>query len=142
MRPDTILVSLMWANNEIGTINEVPEIGALCHEREVIFHTDATQWVGKMPVDVDADNIDLLSMSGHKIYGPKGVGVLYVRRRKPRVRLQALVDGGGQERGFRSGTLNVTGIVGLGMACEICQTEMDGERERLLKLRKSARDRA
>ncbi|MCC7390116.1 MAG: IscS subfamily cysteine desulfurase [Phycisphaerales bacterium] len=141
MRPDTILVSLMWANNEIGTINEVPEIGALCHEREVVFHTDATQWAGKMPVDVDADNIDLLSMSGHKIYGPKGVGVLYVRRRKPRVRLQALVDGGGQERNFRSGTLNVTGIVGMGKACEIARAEMDADRERLLKLRKKLEDR-
>jgi cysteine desulfurase len=136
MREDTILVSLMWANNEIGTINEVPEIGALCHEREVVFHTDATQWAGKMPVDVVADNIDLLSMSGHKIYGPKGVGVLYVRRRKPRVRLQALVDGGGQERGFRPGTLNVTGIVGLGKACEIAGQEMDADRERLLALRR------
>ena len=141
MRGDTILVSLMWANNEIGTINEVPEIGALCHDSGVIFHTDATQWAGKMPVDVDADSIDLLSMSGHKIYGPKGVGVLYVRRRKPRVRLQALVDGGGQERGFRPGTLNVTGIVGMGKACEIAKAEMDADRERLLKLRKRIEDR-
>ncbi len=135
MREDTILVSLMWANNEIGTINEIPEIGALCHERDVIFHTDATQWAGKMPVDVSKDNIDLLSMSGHKIYGPKGVGALYVRRRRPRVRLQALVEGGGQERGFRSGTLNVTGIVGLGAACRIAREEMDADRERLLGLR-------
>jgi cysteine desulfurase len=125
----------MWANNEIGTINEIPEIGALCHERDVIFHTDATQWAGKMPVDVNTDNIDLLSMSGHKIYGPKGVGALYVRRRRPRVRLQALVDGGGQERGFRSGTLNVPGIVGLGAACRIALAEMDADRERLLGLR-------
>ncbi|MBX3364666.1 MAG: IscS subfamily cysteine desulfurase [Phycisphaeraceae bacterium] len=136
MRPDTILVSIMWANNEMGTINEVPQIGALCHEKGVLFHTDATQWVGKMPTDVEKDNIDLLSFSGHKIYGPKGVGVLYVRRRKPRVRLQALVDGGGQERGFRSGTLNVTGIVGLGKACEIARAEMDKDGERLLALRK------
>ncbi|HZW09442.1 MAG TPA: IscS subfamily cysteine desulfurase [Phycisphaerales bacterium] len=135
MREDTILVSIMWANNEIGTINETPEIGALCHERGVVFHTDATQWAGKMPVDVDKDNIDLLSMSGHKIYGPKGVGALYVRRRRPRVRLQALIDGGAQERGFRSGTLNVTGIVGLGAACEIARREMDADRERLLALR-------
>ena len=141
MRDDTILVSLMWANNEIGTINEVPEIGALCHDRGVIFHTDATQWAGKMPVDVNADNIDLLSMSGHKIYGPKGVGVLYVRRRKPRVRLQALVDGGGQERNFRPGTLNVTGIVGMGKACELAQAEMDTDRERLFTLRKRIEDR-
>jgi cysteine desulfurase len=126
----------MWANNEIGTINEVPEIGKLCHEREVIFHTDATQWVGKMPTDVERDNIDLLSWSGHKIYGPKGVGALYVRRRKPRVRLEAIFDGGGHERGMRSGTLNVTGIVGFGKACELCKAEMDRDGERLLKLRR------
>jgi cysteine desulfurase len=135
LRDDTILVSLMWANNEIGTINEIREIGALCHERDVIFHTDATQWVGKMPTDVEKDNVDLLSFSGHKIYGPKGVGGLYVRRRRPRVRLQALADGGGQERGFRSGTLNVTGIVGLGKACEIAAAEMHQDAERLYKLR-------
>jgi cysteine desulfurase len=136
MREDTILVSLMWANNEIGTINEVPEIGALCHERGVIFHTDATQWVGKMPTDVEKDNIDLLSWSGHKIYGPKGAGALYVRRRKPRVRLEAILDGGGHERGMRSGTLNVTGIVGFGMACELCMNEMENERDRLFRLRR------
>ncbi|MCA9279455.1 MAG: IscS subfamily cysteine desulfurase [Phycisphaeraceae bacterium] len=135
MRDDTILVSIMWANNEIGTINEIPQIGALCKERGVLLHTDATQWVGKMPTNVEKDNVDLLSLSGHKIYGPKGVGALYVRRRKPRVRLQALVDGGGQERNFRSGTLNTTGIVGLGKACEIAAAEMDVERERLFKLR-------
>ena len=145
MRDDTILVSLMWANNEIGVINEVPEIGALCHDRGVIFHTDATQWAGKMPIDVKTDNIDLLSMSGHKISGPKGVGALYVRRRRPRVRLVALQEGGGQERGYRSGTLNVTGIVGLGKACEICMNEMDTDRERILgfreKLEKTITDR-
>jgi len=135
MREDTILVTLMWANNEIGTINEIPEIGALCKSRDVIFHTDATQWVGKMPTDVERDSIDLLSLSAHKMYGPKGVGALYVRRRKPRVRLVPLQEGGGQERGFRSGTLNVTGIVGLGKAAELCLAEMDSERERLLKLR-------
>jgi cysteine desulfurase len=135
LRDDTILVSIMWANNEIGTINEVREIGGLCHERGVIFHTDATQWVGKMPTDVEKDNVDLLTLSGHKLYGPKGVGALYVRRRKPRVRLTALVDGGGQERGFRSGTLNVTGIVGLGKACAIAGQEMDADGARLLKLR-------
>ena len=135
LRPDTILVTLMWANNEIGTINEIPRIGALCHEKNILFHTDATQWAGKMPVDVEKDAIDLLSMSGHKIYGPKGVGALYVRRRRPRVRLTSLVDGGGQERGFRSGTLNVTGIVGLGKACEIARAEMDTDGARLLKLR-------
>jgi len=135
MREDTILVTLMWANNEIGTINEVPEIGALCKERGVIFHTDATQWVGKMPTDVQKDNIDLLSWSGHKIYGPMGVGALFVRRRRPRVRLVAQIEGGGQERGYRSGTHNVPGIVGFGKACELCEQEMDSERERLLALR-------
>ncbi|MFM8874415.1 MAG: IscS subfamily cysteine desulfurase [Phycisphaerales bacterium] len=136
MRPDTILVTIMWANNEIGTINEVPQIGALCHERDVVLHTDATQWVGKMPTDVERDHIDLLSWSGHKIYGPKGVGALYVRRRKPRIRLEAIMDGGGHERGMRSGTMNVTGIVGFGKACELCAQEMEHERERLLKLRR------
>jgi len=136
MRDDTILVTIMWANNEVGTINEVPEIGAVCREKGVVFHTDATQWVGKMPTDVDRDNIDLLSWSGHKIYGPKGVGALYVRRRKPRVRLQAQMDGGGHERGMRSGTLNVPGIVGMGAACAICAEEMETERERLLGLRR------
>lgn len=135
MREDTILVTIMWANNELGTINEIPEIGKLCHERGAVFHTDATQWVGKMPTNVTTDNVDLLSMSGHKIYGPKGVGALYVRRRKPRIRLTAIQEGGGQERGFRSGTLNVPGIVGLGKACELCAAEMDDERERLLALR-------
>jgi cysteine desulfurase len=135
LRPDTILVSVMWANNELGTINEVPEIGRLCHARDIVFHTDATQWAGKMPTNVEADSIDLLSWSGHKIYGPKGVGGLYVRRRKPRVRLEALLDGGGQERGMRSGTQNVTGIVGFGKACELCQHEADSERPRLLAMR-------
>ncbi len=135
IREDTILVTVMWANNEIGTFNEIPEIGALCHEKGIIFHTDATQWVGKMPTNVKTDNVDLLSLSGHKMYGPKGVGALYVRRRRPRVRLNALQEGGGQERGFRSGTMNVTGIVGLGKACELCAQDMDSERERLLKLR-------
>ena len=135
LREDTILVTVMWANNEIGTFNEIPEIGALCHEKGIIFHTDATQWVGKMPTNVKTDNVDLLSLSGHKMYGPKGAGALYVRRRRPRVRLSALQEGGGQERGFRSGTSNVTGIVGLGKACELCAQDMDSERERLLKLR-------
>jgi cysteine desulfurase len=136
MREDTILVTIMWANNEIGTINEIPEIGALCHRKNIIFHTDATQWVGKMPTDVKKDEVDLLSFSGHKLYGPKGVGVLYVRRRRPRVRLTAIQEGGGQERGIRSGTLNVPGIVGLGKACELAMREMDAERERLFKLRR------
>ncbi len=129
MRDDTILVTLLWANNEIGTVNEIPEIGKLCHDKGVIFHTDATQWVGKMP------NVDLLSLSGHKMYGPKGVGALYVRRRRPRVRLVPITEGGGQERGYRSGTLNVTGIVGLGAAAEIAKNEMAADADRLLKFR-------
>lgn len=140
LREDTILVSLMWANNEIGTINEIRQIGELCKSRDIIFHTDGTQWFGKMPTDVYADNIDLMSFSGHKIYGPKGVGGLFVRRKRPRVRLTPLVDGGGQERGFRSGTLNVTGIVGLGKASEIAMHEMSGEAIRLGKLRKKLED--
>ena len=135
MRDDTILVSIMWANNEIGTINEVPQIGALCHDRGAVFHTDATQWVGKMPTDVVKDNIDLMTFSGHKMYGPNGVGGLFVRRRRPRIRITAQIEGGGQERGFRSGTLNVPGIVGLGKAAELCLEEMDAEQERLLALR-------
>jgi cysteine desulfurase len=140
MRPDTILVSIMWANNEIGTINEVPKIGRLCKERDVIFHTDATQWVGKMPTDVEAAGIDLLSASAHKMYGPKGVGFLYVRRRKPRVRLTPLFDGGGHERGMRSGTLNVPGIVGMGEAAEIAGREMGEEATRNRRLRDKLED--
>ncbi|MEM9372348.1 MAG: IscS subfamily cysteine desulfurase [Planctomycetota bacterium] len=141
MRDDTVLVTVMWANNEIGTINEIPEIGALCHDKGVVFHTDATLWVGKMPTDVKRDNVDLLSLSAHKMYGPKGVGALYVRRRRPRVRLTAIQEGGGQERGLRSGTLNVSGIVGLGKACELCAQEMDAEQERLFQLRKRVEDK-
>lgn len=125
IREDTILVSLMWANNEVGTINPIREIGAVCRERGVLFFTDATQAVGKIPVDVDADNIDMLCLSGHKVYGPKGVGCLYVRRRKPRVRLVAQMDGGGHERGMRSGTLNVPGIVGLGAACAVAEQDLE-----------------
>ena len=117
--PETILVTIMYANNEIGVVNPIAEIGKLCHERNVIFHTDAVQAVGKIPVDVNAMNIDVLSLTAHKLYGPKGVGALYVRRRNPRVQLSAQLDGGGHERGMRSGTLNVPGIVGLGAACEI-----------------------
>jgi len=135
IRDDTILVTLMWANNEIGTVNPIPEIGALCHDRGILLHTDATQWVGKMPTNVAEDNVDLLSWSGHKIYGPKGVGALYVRRRRPRVRLEAIQEGGGQERGMRSGTLNIPGIVGFGLACELCQQEMASEADRLLAFR-------
>jgi cysteine desulfurase len=135
IRPDTILVSIMAANNETGAIQPFREIGAICKERGVIFHSDATQAVGKIPVDVEADAIDLLSLSAHKIYGPKGVGALYVRKKNPRVRLTAQNDGGGHERGFRSGTLNVPGIVGLGMACQIAGQEMKKEHARLSGLR-------
>jgi len=135
IRDDTILVSIMWANNEIGTINQIAQIGAACKEKNIIFHTDATQAVGKIPVDVEAAGVDLLSATGHKLYGPKGCGFLYVRRRRPRVRLEPLIDGGGHERGMRSGTLNVTGIVGVGAACAIAQQEMPEESKRLTSLR-------
>ncbi|MCC7429256.1 IscS subfamily cysteine desulfurase [bacterium] len=131
----TILVSLMMGNNEIGTINPVKEIGAVCRKRNVVFHTDATQCVGKIPVDVDGMNIDVMSVSGHKIYGPKGIGALYVRRKNPRVKLAGVIDGGGHERGMRSGTLNVPGIVGLGKACEIAGKEMEQETKRINYLR-------
>jgi cysteine desulfurase len=131
----TILVSIMFANNEIGVIQPVAAIGKLCHEKGVIFHTDAVQAVGKIPVNVQEMNIDLLSLSGHKIYGPKGVGGLYVRRRNPRVQLTEQINGGGHERGMRSGTLNVPGIVGLGKACEIAGEEMEVESKRLTELR-------
>jgi cysteine desulfurase len=123
----TILVTIMASNNEIGVLQPIREIGKLCHEKGVIFHTDGVQSVGKVPINVIADNIDVLSLSGHKIYGPKGVGALYVRRRNPRVQIAAQIDGGGHERGMRSGTLNVPGIVGLGKACEIAMEEMDSE---------------
>lgn len=135
MRDDTILVTLMAANNEIGTLHPIGEIGAICHEKGVIFHCDATQAIGKIPIDVEAMQIDLLSMTGHKIYGPKGCGALYVRRRNPRVRLTPQIDGGGHERGMRSGTLNVTGIVGLGKACAILSDEMDKDVAHCRKLR-------
>ena len=135
MDDKTILVSIMFANNEIGVIQPVAEIGKLCHERGILFHTDAVQAVGKIPVDVNAMNIDVLSLSGHKLYGPKGVGALYVRRRNPRVQISAQMDGGGHEHGMRSGTLNVAGIVGLGKACELAQEEMAAESDRLRHLR-------
>ncbi len=135
IRPDTILVSIMFANNEIGTVQPIREIGALCKSKGVLFHTDATQAVGKVPVDVIADNIDLLSMSAHKMYGPKGIGALYVRRKNPRVKVTAQMDGGGHERGMRSGTLNVPGIVGLGKACEIARLEMAEDAARTSKFR-------
>ena len=131
----TILVSIMAANNEIGVLQPIREIGKICHEKNVLFHTDAVQAVGKVPVNVLADNIDVLSLSGHKIYGPKGVGALYVRRRNPRVQIAAQIDGGGHERGMRSGTLNVPGIVGLGKACEIASAEMENEAAYLRALR-------
>ncbi|HXG21089.1 MAG TPA: aminotransferase class V-fold PLP-dependent enzyme, partial [Methylomirabilota bacterium] len=127
----TILISIMYANNEIGTIQPIKEIGKIAKEKGVLFHCDATQGVGKIPVNVDQDGIDLLSMTGHKIYGPKGCGALYVRSKGPRVRLTPMMDGGGHERGMRSGTLNVPGIVGFGKACELCGKEMETEAARL-----------
>ena len=131
----TILITIMYANNEIGVIQPIAEIGKLAHERGVLFHTDGVQAVGKVPVNVIKDNIDLMSMSAHKIYGPKGVGALYVRRKSPRVQITAQMDGGGHERGMRSGTLNVPGIVGMGEACAICNREMAEEAKRLGHLR-------
>ncbi len=140
MDDKTILVTIMAANNEIGVLQPIREIGALCHERGVLFHSDAVQSVGKVPFNVIQDNVDLASISAHKIYGPKGVGALYVRRKNPRVQLVAQIDGGGHERGMRSGTLNVPGIVGLGKACEIAGAEMAEESARLAALRDRLRD--
>jgi cysteine desulfurase len=137
----TILVTIMAANNEIGVLQPIREIGKICRERGVLFHTDAVQAVGKVPVDVNKDNIDIASISGHKIYGPKGVGALYVRRKNPRVQLAAIIDGGGHERGMRSGTLNVPGIVGLGAACEIAMKDMPEETKKLQGLRDRLRDK-
>jgi cysteine desulfurase len=131
----TILVSLMAANNEIGTLHPLEQIGALCKQKGVLFHTDATQAAGRVPLDVEAQHVDLMSLSAHKFYGPKGVGSLYVRRKNPRVRLTAQMDGGGHERGMRSGTLNVPGIVGMGAAAEIARTEMPTEIPRLAAMR-------
>jgi len=131
----TVLITIMWANNEIGTIHPIAEIGKIAKEKGVIFHCDAVQAIGKVPVDVEKAGIDLASISAHKIYGPKGVGALYVRSKGPRVRLTPQMDGGGHERGMRSGTLNVTGIVGLGAACEIAGKEMPEEARRLIELR-------
>lgn len=135
----TIIVSVMHVNNEIGVIQPIAEIGRICKEKGVVFHTDAVQSVGKIPFDVNEMNLDLVSMSGHKIYGPKGIGALYVRRRNPRVQLTPMIDGGGHERGMRSGTLNVTGIVGLGKAAELAKAEMQEEAERILGLREKLR---
>ncbi|MEP7352669.1 MAG: IscS subfamily cysteine desulfurase [Acidobacteriota bacterium] len=137
----TILISIMYANNEIGVLQPIAEIGKLAKERGVLFHTDATQAVGKVPVNVITDNIDLLSISAHKMYGPKGVGALYVRRKGPRVQLTAQIDGGGHERGMRSGTLNVPSIVGLGEACAIAKAEMPTEAKRMEFLRDKLKDR-
>src|SRR4030088_2723228 len=141
MDDKTILVTIMAANNEIGVLQPVAEIGKLCRERNVIFHTDATQAVGKVPVDVNKQNIDVMSISAHKMYGPKGVGALYVRRKNPRVQISAIIDGGGHERGMRSGTLNVPGIVGLGKACAIASEEMAKEACTLAGLRNRLRNR-
>jgi len=135
----TILVSLMAANNEVGTLHPIRAIGEVCKRRGVLFHTDAVQAVGKVPLDAEEMGIDLLSLSGHKMYGPKGIGALYVRRRSPTVRLEPMLDGGGHERGLRSGTLNVPGIVGLGKACELCQAEREAEATRLTNLRERLR---
>lgn len=136
----TILISIMAANNEIGTLQPVQEIGRLAKERGVLFHSDATQAVGKVPINVEAMGIDLLSLTAHKMYGPKGIGALYVRSTKPRVKIAPLIDGGGHERGMRSGTLNVAGIVALGKACELSQNEMAAEGERLTALRERLKD--
>lgn len=135
IKPTTILIAIMYANNEIGTINPVREISAIARKHGVLFFTDAVQAVGKIPVDVNKDGIDLMAFTAHKMYGPKGVGALYVRRKNPRVKVTAQMDGGGHERGMRSGTLNVPGIVGFGKACEICMNEMEEETKRVSKLR-------
>jgi cysteine desulfurase len=137
----TILISIMYANNEIGVIQPIAELGKIAKSKGILLHTDATQAVGKVPVNVIQDNIDLLSLSGHKMYGPKGVGALYVRRKSPRVQITAQMDGGGHERGMRSGTLNVPGIVGLGEACALCQASMPEESKRMAFLRDKLRDK-
>lgn len=131
----TVLISVLSANNEIGVIQPIDEISRIARRHGVVLHVDAAQAVGKIPVDVERDQVDLLSLTAHKLYGPKGVGALYVRRKDPRIELAPLIDGGGHERGLRSGTLNVPGIAGLGKACEIAGTEMDGESKRLVALR-------
>jgi cysteine desulfurase len=139
IRPDTILCSVLWAHNEIGTIQPIVDIARVCRERNVLFHTDATQAVGRIPVD--ASDMDLLSFSSHKMYGPKGVGALLVRRRQPRVRLRPILVGGGQQGGYRSGTLPVPLIVGLGEACALANTEMEEESARILALREHLHSR-
>ena len=136
----TVLISIMHANNEIGTSHPIEEIGRIAGEKGVLFHTDAVQTVGKVPIDVAAMGIDLLSLTAHKLYGPKGCGALYVRSKAPRVRLTPMLDGGGHERGMRSGTLNVAGIVGLGRACELAAADMEAEQSRILRLRERLRE--
>eukprot|EP00971_Amphidinium_carterae_P325572 6455925-Amphidinium_carterae.1 len=140
IRPDTAMVSVMYINNEIGVLQPIDEIGKLCKEKGVFFHTDAAQAVGKVPVDVNKSNISLLSISGHKMYGPKGIGALYVRRR-PRVRLRPVIDGGGQERGMRSGTLATPIIVGLGEAAAVCTKEMENDSKHINRLARRLHDR-
>ncbi|HMW26828.1 MAG TPA: aminotransferase class V-fold PLP-dependent enzyme, partial [Ferruginibacter sp.] len=135
IKPTTILIAIMYANNEIGVVQPVKEISAIARKNGVLLFTDGTQAVGKIPVDVNKDGIDLMAFSAHKMYGPKGVGALYVRRKNPRVKVTAQMDGGGHERGMRSGTLNVPGIVGLGKACELCMLEMEEDTQRISKLR-------
>lgn len=135
IKPATILIAIMYANNEVGVIQPVKEIAAIAKKHGVLFFTDATQAAGKIPVDVIKDGIDLLTFSGHKMYGPKGIGALYVRRKNPRVKVTAQMDGGGHERGMRSGTLNVPGIVGFGKACELCRLEMEEDTKRISQLR-------
>ena len=135
IKPTTILIAIMYANNETGTIQPIPEICAIAKKNGVLMFTDAVQTVGKIPVDVNKDGIDLMSFTAHKMYGPKGVGALYVRRKNPRVKVTAQMDGGGHERGMRSGTLNVPGIAGFGKACEICMFEMEADTQRIGKLR-------
>jgi cysteine desulfurase len=139
LTPHTTLVSVMAANNEVGTLQPIRAIGRLCKERGVLFHSDAAQAAGKVPLDVEEMGVDLMSLSAHKMYGPKGVGALYVRRRDPRVRLEPQIDGGGQERGLRSGTSNVPAVVGFGVACELCRAEMAAESGRLTNLRERLR---
>jgi cysteine desulfurase len=136
----TILISIMYANNEIGVIQPIQEIGKIAKEKGILFHSDGVQAAGKVPVDVQRDNLDMISLTAHKLYGPKGCGALYVRRRNPRVQLSAQIDGGGHERGMRSGTLNVPGIVGFGKAAELCQNEMVEESTRLRGLRDRLKD--
>jgi cysteine desulfurase len=135
MRPTTVLVAIMYANNEIGTVMPIREIGAIAKKHGALLFTDATQAVGKIPVDVNKDGIDLMAFTAHKMYGPKGVGALYVRRKNPRVKVTAQMDGGGHERGMRSGTLNVPGIVGFGKACELCMLDMEADTKRIVALR-------